>query len=158
MMKRFARIDPLAAAPCQVLSITESEEFSPAPELLDLADAPLVSEGSWYWAPEGRFVEPPPSPLHAWMAGGWVLDEVQSQQAQAVAEREWRDQAMTPAFSMRDRHRDEQDMGNATTLTAEQFTELLVYIQALRDWPQSPDFPSSAQRPLAPPWFAEQYQ
>ena len=56
------------------------------------------------------------------------------------------------------RHRDEQDMQVLTTLTAEQFAELLVYRQALRDLPQSEVFPDTAQRPVAPPWIAEQTQ
>ncbi|WP_433916234.1 phage tail assembly chaperone [Pseudomonas protegens] len=35
---------------------------------------------------------------------------------------------------------------------------LLDYIQALRDWPQSTDFPDDQRRPAAPPWIAKQTQ
>jgi hypothetical protein len=45
-----------------------------------------------------------------------------------------------------------------TTLTAEQFNELLVYMQTLRDWPQSADFPVIEHRPIAPDWIAGQSQ
>ncbi|WP_241526830.1 MULTISPECIES: phage tail assembly chaperone [unclassified Pseudomonas] len=42
------------------------------------------------------------------------------------------------------------------TLSVEQFQELLTYIQALRDWPQSKAFPDTDHRPNPPPWLAEQ--
>lgn len=93
---------------------------------------------------------------------GWVHDgesfqapEPQLNETQS-AERAWRDQQLTSSEWLVTRHRDEQDMQLATTLTAEQFAELLVYRQALRDWPQTEAFPDSAQRPLAPAWIAEQ--
>jgi len=73
-------------------------------------------------------------------------------------EREWRDAELSAVMWLRDRHRDQLDIGAATSLTADQFNELLVYIQALRDWPQSPDFPALDQRPAAPPWIADQAQ
>ncbi|MDH0730990.1 phage tail assembly chaperone [Pseudomonas sichuanensis] len=77
---------------------------------------------------------------------------------QANNERAWRDSALAAVMWLRDRHRDQVEGGAATTLTAEQFQELLAYMQALRDWPQSEAFPDSAQRPVAPPWIAEQSQ
>ncbi|MFF7108090.1 phage tail assembly chaperone [Pseudomonas sichuanensis] len=73
----------------------------------------------------------------------------------ATAEREWRDGELTEMMAMRDRHRDQLEIGGATTLSAEQFTELLTYMQALRDWPQSEAFPDSSARPV-PPAFIEQ--
>ncbi|MBC3420525.1 hypothetical protein HU748_08065 [Pseudomonas sp. RW3S2] len=73
-------------------------------------------------------------------------------------EREWRDAAVTAVLWLRERHRDEQDLQRSTTLTQEQFTELLNYLQALRDWPQSEAFPAIEQRPVALPWIAEQTQ
>lgn len=78
--------------------------------------------------------------------------------ALAVNERAWRDAEVSSTEWLVARHRDEQDMQLTTTLTAEQFAELLVYRQALRDWPQSESFPDTAQRPVAPPWIAEQTQ
>ncbi|TDJ76969.1 phage tail protein [Pseudomonas putida] len=74
----------------------------------------------------------------------------------AANERAWRDAEVSSTEWLVTRHRDEQDMQLATTLTAEQFAELLVYRQALRDWPQTEAFPDSAQRPVAPAWIAEQ--
>lgn len=38
------------------------------------------------------------------------------------------------------RHRDQVEAGIATSLTPEQFSDLLVYRQSLRDWPVSGNF------------------
>jgi hypothetical protein len=76
----------------------------------------------------------------------------------AAGERAWRDGELSGVAWLRERHRDQLELVRPTTLTAEQFAELLVYLQALRDWPQSPDFPALEQRPVAPPWIAEQAQ
>lgn len=76
----------------------------------------------------------------------------------AALERAWRDAEVGATEWLVNRHRDEQDMQLATTLTAEQFAALLVYRQALRDWPQDSRFPYSDFRPVAPPWIAEQTQ
>lgn len=80
----------------------------------------------------------------------------QTDEQQAADERVWRDAEVSSTEWLVTRHRDELDMQLDTTLTAEQFAELLVYRQALRDWPQTEAFPDSTQRPVAPPWIAEQ--
>ncbi|MEN5143550.1 phage tail assembly chaperone [Pseudomonas juntendi] len=80
-----------------------------------------------------------------------TAEEVSSQ------ERSWRDSELAANQWLRDRHRDEQDLGRATTLTEDQFVELLGYLQALRDWPQSESFPDLTFRPVAPGWIAEQH-
>lgn len=76
----------------------------------------------------------------------------------ADTERAWRDGVLAEMMALRDRHRDQVEVGGGVTLVAEQYMELLVYMQALRDWPQSEAFPDSAQRPVAPSWIAEQTQ
>ncbi len=72
------------------------------------------------------------------------------------AERSWRDGELASLMWLRERHRDQLEIGRETTLSAEQFTELLEYMQDLRDWPQSPDFPDIEQRPVPPVWIADQ--
>lgn len=76
----------------------------------------------------------------------------------AENERRWRDGALGAVVWLRDRHRDQLDIGAEATLVPEQFAALLTYMQALRDWPQSPDFPDSQHRPTVPDWIAEQAQ
>lgn len=74
----------------------------------------------------------------------------------AEAERQWRDEAISQVQWLINRHRDEVEIGLATTLTIEQFAELLGYVQSLRDWPAAPLFPDVSGRPLAPQWLASQ--
>lgn len=78
---------------------------------------------------------------------GLTADEV------AAQERAWRDGELAARQWLRDRHRDEQDLGRATTLSEAQFAELLEYLQALRDWPQTQAFPDTALRPVPPDWI-----
>ena len=72
----------------------------------------------------------------------------------SALERRWRNDDLESLKWLRERHRDEQDLALATTLTPEQFAQLLTYMQQLRDWPQSPDFPALEQRPQRPEWIA----
>ncbi|KRP52227.1 phage tail assembly chaperone [Pseudomonas poae] len=74
----------------------------------------------------------------------------------AFEERTWRDAQLMQITWLRDRHRDQLELKAPVTLEAEQFLALLTYMQALRDWPQSPDFPHLEHRPTAPLWLAEQ--
>ncbi|MGY2363467.1 phage tail assembly chaperone [Pseudomonas azotoformans] len=71
----------------------------------------------------------------------------------ASKERGWRDIEVSRAAVLRDRHRDQLEIGADTALTSDQFTELLMYMQALRDWPQSSHFPDAEHRPVAPAWI-----
>jgi hypothetical protein len=79
-------------------------------------------------------------------------------EALSVRERLWRDAMIERVKWLRERHRDQLDTGEQTTLMPEQFSELLAYIQALRDWPQSANFPDSQHRPIASDLIAEQSQ
>ncbi|NWA64715.1 phage tail protein [Pseudomonas reactans] len=70
-------------------------------------------------------------------------------------EREWRDAELSSVMWLRERHRDQKESGVNTTLSDEQFSELLVFLQALRDWPQKSEFPDSIYRPVPPSWIAQ---
>ena len=71
-----------------------------------------------------------------------------------TSERMWRDGAMTDVQWLRDRHRDELELGLKPTLSSERFADLLGYLQELRDWPQSELFPKVEHRPVAPTWIS----
>ncbi|WP_448647201.1 phage tail protein [Pseudomonas mohnii] len=73
-----------------------------------------------------------------------------------AAGRAWRNVEIARVTWLRDRHRDELELEMETTLTAEQYAELLAYIRDLRDWPQSPEFPAEDSRPVVPDWVANQ--
>lgn len=74
----------------------------------------------------------------------------------AAIERRWRDGRLLATDGVVSRHRDEQEGSEATTLTSEQYSALQVYRQALRNWPQTGEFPLLDHRPPAPEWLAEQ--
>lgn len=74
----------------------------------------------------------------------------------AMQERAWRDAEIESVRWLRERHRDEVDSARPTTLTSGQSGELFDYVQSLRDWPQSPEFPAHDHRPIQPDWIAEQ--
>lgn len=101
---------------------------------------------------------PPMGKMRAHRQDGtpYLVDLVLTHEEVAALERAWRDSVLAQAVWLRDRHRDQLEIGGSTTLTAEQFQELLVYMQSLRDWPQSNLFPDIEQRPAAPLWIAEQ--
>jgi len=69
-------------------------------------------------------------------------------------ERQWRSASLAASQWLAARHRDEQDLGRGTTLTAQQYLELLEHRQALREWPASSHFPEATARPEAPHWLA----
>ncbi len=110
--------------------------------------------------PEGRFHSDLKwRPCPAQVLPGWLFEKgtfaakVVTLEERKAAERQWRDVELETVQWLRDRHRDEQDLGRPTTLSNEQFTEFLVYLQALRDWPVAKAFPDAQQRPKLPVWI-----
>lgn len=91
----------------------------------------------------------------AWLAQGNAPVAYQ-RPVDTLAERQWRDAQINRLRWLRERHLDEREAGRATTLTAEMNAELLDYLQALRDWPQSQVYPDGQQRPAEPQWLATQ--
>lgn len=86
----------------------------------------------------------------------YLVDVVPSAFDLALEARSWRDNQLTAVTWLRDRHRDQLEMMAPTTLDHEQYLALLTYMQALRDWPQSAQFPNAEHQPSAPLWLAEQ--
>ncbi|MBP5954140.1 hypothetical protein ICA16_00535 [Pseudomonas anatoliensis] len=74
----------------------------------------------------------------------------------AGLERAWRDAQLALSDPLVSRHRDEVEEGGATSITAEQYTELQAYRRQLRDWPQGSQFPLAEHRPPAPTWLSAQ--
>ncbi len=108
--------------------------------------------------PYGFTAKPCPGPDYLWVDGEWLLDEAAQARREQRAARAWRDGEIESIKWLRERHRDESDLNIAHTLTADQFAELLTYMQALRDWPQTAEFPTGEHRPVAPEWIADQSQ
>lgn len=121
----------------EVTEVDPAGRFHP-----DLMWKPCNGDVRYGWRYDGKaFVEP-----------------VREGDSLVASERVWRDAEMHASEWLVTRHRDEQDLKQETTLTAAQFSELLNYRQALRDWPQSPNFPDSQNRPVVLSWLASQTQ
>ncbi|MGY4662339.1 hypothetical protein ACVWZ9_003133 [Pseudomonas chlororaphis] len=89
---------------------------------------------------------------------GLIDSPPQSPEQLAEVERYWRSRQLSTTDGVVTRHRDELEEGIATTLSADQYTEVQTYRRALRNWPESGEFPLSEHRPPAPDWLAEQLQ
>lgn len=68
-------------------------------------------------------------------------------------ERVWRDGQLAATDGVVSRHRDEQEEGLETTLTSAQYAELQAYRRALRNWPETGEFPLIEHRPPSPGWL-----
>ena len=112
--------------------------------VLRLSDGATVPNGHRFWVDYEKWLAAGGKPEPAFMVDP------------TIAERAWRDAEIESVKWLRERHRDEVDSSRPTTLTTEQSGELLDYVQALRDWPASTDFPNMDARPVAPDWIAEQ--
>ncbi|NVZ49428.1 phage tail protein [Pseudomonas sp. B6002] len=112
--------------------------------VLRLLDKATVPRAHRYW-----------SEYEEWLSQGGIPLPLDGPDPQRL-EREWRDVQIESVKWLRERHRDEADMALNTKLNDAQFSELLVYLQQLRDWPQAAEFPSMDKRPAAPGWIALQ--
>lgn len=82
----------------------------------------------------------------------------QAQEDQVYAMRTWRDLQLQSSEWLVMRHRDELAMDATNTLSSAQYSELLSYRQALRDWPSSTNFPDRSARPEPPLWLSRETQ
>jgi hypothetical protein len=91
-----------------------------------------------------------------WVEKGGKTLPLSTPEEDAATERRWRDGELESVKWLRERHRDEVELGGATSLTADQYGELLAYMQSLRDWPQATKFPGTKYRPIRPGWIDQQ--
>ncbi|WP_227105119.1 phage tail assembly chaperone [Chromobacterium rhizoryzae] len=84
-------------------------------------------------------IDPPPP------SADQLADQVRAQRDQLLGNTQWLVQ----------RHRDQLEIGGATTLSADQLKELQTYRQALRDVPAQKGFPASVTWPTVPAFALE---
>lgn len=82
-----------------------------------------------------------------------LIDPLVSPIVLASRERAWRNQVLQSTQWLVLRDAEELETGEGTTLHAEEFKQLLAYRQALRDWPDQPEFPDVHSRPVEPDWL-----
>lgn len=99
-----------------------SEMFHPSVRLIECGDEICVG-----WTYQDGIFEPPPS---------IVEHEIVAKEV-----REMRDHFLATTGWLLERHREQLESGVPTSLTHQQFADLLAYRQALRDVPQQAGFP-----------------
>jgi hypothetical protein len=82
-----------------------------------------------------------------------LTDPVVSPATLASHDRAWRNRVLQNTQWLVFRDAEELEVGEGTTLRSEEFKQLLAYRQALRDWPNDPDFPNLLSRPVEPDWL-----
>jgi hypothetical protein len=65
-----------------------------------------------------------------------------------------RDAILASSMWIVERHRGQVELADETSITHHQYKELLLYHQALRDWPDQPGWPDIGMPPT-PDWLAE---
>ncbi|MCD4505517.1 phage tail assembly chaperone [Chromobacterium piscinae] len=103
----------------------------------------------------------PPADFPIWMGDHWEIDEDAKAKAETEASkpteavraakiRSERDRRLALTEWLAQRHRDEIDLGQPTTLSRDEFDALLTYRQALRDVSSQQGFPDDVNWPVAP--------
>ena len=71
----------------------------------------------------------------------------------ALLARLWIEASLKTSETLVSEYRDARDLGGALPITAKQFSELLTWRQAVREWPQVAGYPIEASRPDTPAWI-----
>ncbi|OEC65138.1 hypothetical protein A7D21_33240 [Pseudomonas sp. AP19] len=71
-----------------------------------------------------------------------------------VLARLWAETSLQTSETLVAQYRDSRDLGGITPITAVQFTALLTWRQALRDWPKAKRYPAESSRPNSPEWLS----
>ena len=105
-----------------------------------------------------EYIQPPP---HGKTLGSdnngypcWVDIKPPSLEEMAEIKRAMRDAELDASSWLVERHRDEVEHLTSTSLSSDNYSELQVYRQKLRDWPAQHDWPD-IDMPPAPDWLAE---
>ncbi|MFL1543503.1 hypothetical protein [Pseudomonas sp. O39] len=71
-----------------------------------------------------------------------------------VIARLWAETSLQNTETLVAQYRDARDLGGTPPITAEQFTALLTWRQAVREWPKAKRYPAESSRPDAPQWLS----
>lgn len=71
-----------------------------------------------------------------------------------VLARLWAETSLQKTETLVAQYRDARDLDGPTPITSEQFTTLLTWRQAVREWPKVKRYPAEASRPAAPEWLS----
>lgn len=82
----------------------------------------------------------------------WVEKPAPTYDEKCTDARRYRDDDISSSMWVVERHRSQSELNIETTLSTQQYTELLVYHQALRNWPEQPGWPD-IEMPPKPAWL-----
>lgn len=71
-----------------------------------------------------------------------------------VLARLWAETSLQKTEALVAEYRDARDLGGDLPITAEQFTTMLTWRQAVRDWPKAKHYPAESSQPKAPVWLS----
>ncbi len=71
-----------------------------------------------------------------------------------VIARLWAETSLQNTETLVAQYRDARDLDGPTPITPEQFTTLLTWRQAVREWSKAKRYPAEASRPAAPEWLS----
>ncbi|MGN2405326.1 hypothetical protein ACTACD_05915 [Pseudomonas syringae] len=80
-------------------------------------------------------------------------EDIVVQSDPALLARLWIEASLKQSEALVAEYRDARDLGAALPITAKQFSELLTWRQAVREWPQVAGYPIEASRPDVPAWI-----
>ncbi|MBC8881711.1 MULTISPECIES: hypothetical protein [Pseudomonas] len=80
-------------------------------------------------------------------------EDVVVQSDPGLLARLWVELRLKVSDNLVSQYRDARDLGGELPITPEQFTQLLTWRQAVREWPQVPGYPKETTQPVTPDWI-----
>ncbi|MBA1229256.1 hypothetical protein G7013_06305 [Pseudomonas viridiflava] len=86
-------------------------------------------------------------------ASSEYAEDIVVQPDPALLARLWIEASLKASEALVSEYRDARDLDGALPITTKQFSELLTWRQAVREWPQVAGYPIEASRPDVPAWI-----
>ncbi|WP_116886391.1 hypothetical protein [Pseudomonas syringae] len=89
-------------------------------------------------------------------AGGHAIEyaeDIVVQADPALLAKLWVELRLKVSDNLVSQYRDARDLGGELPITPEQFTQLLTWRQAVREWPQVAGYPKETTQPVTPDWI-----
>lgn len=142
----------------------ESVDTTPEPVVITFTDVATKKDGSFVITLTGNrcHVTPDYNPtlyqaVRDYLDDGGLsteyAEDIVVQSDPSLLARLWIEASLKVSETLVSEYRDARDLGGALPVTAKQFSELLTWRQAVREWPQVDGYPIEASRPDIPAWI-----
>ncbi|MGN2406464.1 hypothetical protein ACTACD_11800 [Pseudomonas syringae] len=156
--------DAILDTPEEVLPPTFAPPEEPVTLSVTFSDVALKNDGSFVITVAGNrchVTQDYNPPLYQAVveyldAGGHATDyaeDVVVQADPALLAKLWVELRLKVSDNLVSQYRDARDLGGELPITPEQFTQLLTWRQAVREWPQVPGYPMETTQPVTPVWI-----